>query len=127
MKHMMNKNPYQSYQTSSVTTASPGELTLMLYNGGIKFIRLAKIAIQKNNMTEKNINIQKAQRIVQEFMITLNMNYEISKQMMPLYEYMYNRLIEANVQSSDTILEEVENLMVQFRDTWKQVMATQGQ
>lgn len=119
---MAVNNPYQSYQQSSVTTASPGELTLMLYNGSIKFIHLAKQAINDNNIEAKNINIQKAQKIVQELMVTLNMDHEISKNMMSLYDFMNRRLIDANLKNDIAILNEVEDLVTEFRDTWKQVI-----
>lgn len=119
---MSMRNPYKSYEQNSVNTASPGELTLMLYNGCLKFINFAKRAIQENNIAEKNINLQKAQSIINELMVTLNMDYEISKNMMGLYDYMNRRLIEANIKNDIEILEEVESLMTEFRDTWKQAI-----
>jgi flagellar secretion chaperone FliS len=119
---MALNNPYQSYQQTSVNTASPGELTLMLYNGCLKFINLAKNAIKINDIQTKNTNILKAQKIVQELMVTLNMDLEVSQNMMSLYDYMNRRLIEANVKNDIAILEEVEGLVMEFRDTWKQVI-----
>jgi flagellar secretion chaperone FliS len=119
---MPASNPYQSYQQNSVYTASPGELTLMLYNGCLKFIHLAKMAIEEKNIEKKNTNIQKAQNIVHELMVTLNQDLEISKSMMPLYDYCYRRLVEANIKSDSAILEEVEGFITEFRDTWKQVI-----
>ncbi|MFT9598164.1 flagellar export chaperone FliS [Mesobacillus sp.] len=119
---MAMNNPYQSYQQNSVNTASPGELTLMLYNGCLKFINLAKHAIRSKDIQSKNTNIQKAQKIVQELMVTLNMELEVSQNMMSLYDYMNRRLIEANIQNDTAILEEVEVLVTDFRDTWKQVI-----
>lgn len=119
---MAVNNPYQAYQTNSVTTAAPGELTLMLYNGCLKFINLGRVAIEKKNIQEKNINIQKAQNIIQELMVTLKMDYEFSKKMMSLYDYMNRRLIEANLKNDTAILDEVEELITEFRDTWKQVI-----
>ncbi|WP_141432936.1 flagellar export chaperone FliS [Bacillus sp. 03113] len=119
---MAISNPYQSYQQNSVNTASPGELTLMLYNGCLKFIHLAKKAIINKNIEEKNTNIQKAQKIIQELMVTLNMDLEISKNMMSLYDYMNRRLMEANIQNDTSILDEVEGLVTEFRDTWKEVI-----
>lgn len=115
-------NAYNAYKQNSVTTASPGELTLMLYNGCIKFLGKAKIAIDEKNIEEKNTNIQRAQAIIAELMATLNMNIEISKQMLPLYEYMNRRLVEANIQNDAAIIEEVEGLVTEFRDTWKEVL-----
>ncbi len=115
-------NPYQAYQNNSVTTAAPGELTLMLYNGCLKFINLAKASIEQKNIQEKNINIQKAQNIIHELMVTLKMEYDISKKMMSLYDYINRRLIESNIKNDSTILNEVEELITEFRDTWKEVI-----
>lgn len=115
-------NPYKSYQHNSVNTASPGELTLMLYNGCLKFIKLAKKAIQDNNVEEKNTNLIKAQNIIHEFMVTLNMDVKLSSELMLMYDYLHRRLVEANINSDLTILEEVEGFVIEFRDTWKQVI-----
>ncbi|WML54739.1 flagellar export chaperone FliS [Neobacillus sp. PS3-12] len=119
---MSVRNPYQSYQQNAINTASPGELTLMLYNGCLKFIHVAKTAIAEKNIEMKNTNIQKAQKIIQELMVTLNPELEVSKSMMPLYDYVYRRLVEANIKSDVAILEEVEEFVTDFRDTWKQVI-----
>ncbi|WAA11395.1 flagellar export chaperone FliS [Fervidibacillus albus] len=119
---MAIQNPYQAYQTNSVNTATPGELTLMLYNGCLKFIQMAKVAINDKNFEEKNKNIQKAQDIVSELMSTLNMDIEISHQMMPLYDFVRTKLIEANVKNNVKSLEEAESIVTEFRDTWKQVI-----
>ena len=119
---MATINPYQAYQQNSVMTASPQELTLMLYNGSLKFMKLAKRAMMEKDFQEKNTNIIKAQNITQELRVTLDPDAEISKNMEQLYEYMYTRLIEANTKNDVAILEEVEGLMVELRDTWKQVM-----
>ncbi|SHF89132.1 flagellar export chaperone FliS [Ornithinibacillus halophilus] len=117
----MNK-PYQSYQNNAVNTASPGELTLMLYNGCIKFIKQAMKDMDSKNFEAKNTNIQKAQNIIQELMLTLDQEVDISKQMLSLYDYMHFQLKEANVKNDAAILEEVLGLVVEFRDTWKQVI-----
>ena len=119
---MAVNNPYQSYQQNSVSTASPGELTLMLYNGCLKFINLAKKGITEKNIEMKNTNIQKAQKIIHELMVTLNLEIEVAKNMMSLYDYFIRRLVEANVKNDIAILEEVEGFVTEFRDTWKQVI-----
>ncbi|WP_243290302.1 flagellar export chaperone FliS [Bacillus sp. FJAT-47783] len=119
---MAINNPYQAYQENSITTASPGELTLMLYNGCLKFIKLAKKAMEEQNIEQKNMNLQKAQNIIQELMVTLNTDIEISKNMIALYEYMNRRLIEANIKQDVAILEEVEGYIAEFRETWKEVL-----
>jgi len=117
-----NLTAQNAYKQNSVTTASPGELTLMLYNGCLKFLNKAKQAIQEKNIQEKNTNLIKAQAIISELMATLNMDIEISKQMLPLYEYMNHRLVEANIQNDVAVIEEVEGLVTEFRDTWKEVI-----
>ncbi|MCM3799489.1 flagellar export chaperone FliS [Caldifermentibacillus hisashii] len=119
---MAVSNPYQAYQENSVLTASPGDLTLMLYNGCLKFLNLAKKAIEEKNITEKNTNLQKAQNIINELMVTLNMDIEISKQIMALYDFVRTKLIEANVKNDLASLEEAESIMIEFRDTWKEVI-----
>ncbi|PFA67370.1 flagellar protein FliS [Bacillus sp. AFS015802] len=119
---MAINNPYAAYQNNSVNTASPGELTLMLYNGSLKFIHIAKKAIKEKNIELKNTNIQKTQAIVNELMVTLNTDLEVSKNLMSLYDYINRRLTEANIKNDAAILEEVEGLITDFRDTWKEVI-----
>ena len=116
------QNAYNAYKQNSVTTASPGELTLMLYNGCIKFIHQAKKAIEVNDIERRNKYVQKAQAILNELMSTLNMDVPVSKDMYNLYEYMYHQLTQANINSDSAILDEVENLTIEFRDTWKEVI-----
>lgn len=119
---MAINNPYAAYQNNSVNTASPGELTLMLYNGSLKFIHIAKKAIEEKNIELKNSNIQKTQAIVNELMVTLNTDLEVSQNLMSLYDYINRRLTEANIKNDVAILEEVEGLITDFRDTWKEVI-----
>ncbi|KIL78380.1 Flagellar biosynthesis protein FliS [Bacillus badius] len=116
------KNPYQTYSNNAVTTASPGELTLMLYNGCLKFINQAKQAVADGNIEAKNTSIQKAQAIIQELMVTLNMETAVSENLMSLYDYLNRRLVEANIKNDTIILEEVEGFVTEFRDTWKEVI-----
>ncbi len=123
----MNNNPYQAYQQNSVNTATPGELTLMLYNGCLKFIKQGKQGILDKKMEEKNTNIIKAQNIIRELMVTLNTDFDVAKPMMQMYDYILNRLVEANIQNSVEILDEVEGYVTEFRDTWKQVIQLQRQ
>ncbi|WP_223642414.1 flagellar export chaperone FliS [Planococcus sp. 4-30] len=120
---MATINPYQAYQQNSVMTASPQELTLMLYNGSLKFIKMAKRAMADKHFEEKNTNIIKAQNIVQELRITLDLNIEMSAALAQMYEYMYSRLLDANMKNDPEALEEVETLMKDMRNTWKEAMA----
>lgn len=113
---------YQTYQNNSVNTASGGELTLMLYNGCMKFIKQAMKDVEVNNFEGKNTNIQKAQNIIRELLVTLDPKVEISKQFQPLYEFMISQLATANIENDKQKLEEVLELVTEFRDTWKQIL-----
>lgn len=119
---MATNNPYQHYQANAVQTASPGELTLMLYNGCLKFIKFARQAMETGDIAARNENLIKAQNIILELMKTLNMEYEVAKSMMTMYDYIYRRLVEANVKNDAAILDEVEGHVTEFRDAWKQVI-----
>lgn len=114
--------PYQAYQTNAVQTASGGELTLMLYNGCIRFIKQAEKAIEDDNFEQKNTSIQKAQNIIQELMVTLDPEVELSKQMLPLYDYIYHLLTETNIHNNLESLTEALDLVTEFRDTWKEAL-----
>lgn len=113
---------HNAYKQNSVTTASQGELTLMLYNGCLKFLTIAKKAMLDKDIQTKNTNLQKAQAIITELMVTLDMNVPISKEIQPLYDYMNRRLLEANIKNDPAIIDEVAGLMTEFRDTWKEVI-----
>ncbi len=117
------QNAAQLYQNNQVTTATPGELTLMLYNGAIKFLKQSKLAIQENQLAKAHEYNIRVQDIVNELIITLNQDIPISKQLLTMYDYLLHRLITANIKKDTAILDEVEEFFVQFRDTWKQAMA----
>lgn len=117
----MNKQ-YQAYQNNAVNTASGGELTLMLYNGSIKFIKKAIRDLEASNFESKNTHIQKAQNIIQELMLTLDPKIELSAQLMPLYDYISHLLREANIKNKTEHLEEALQFIGELRDTWKEVI-----
>lgn len=118
----MNISGYNQYKENSVLTAQPEELTLMLYNGLVKFIMKAQHSISVNNLQGAHDNIVKSQDIILEFISALDKNYEVSTNLLLLYEYMYRRLVEANIQKSAEILDEVLDFSKQLRDTWEQAM-----
>ena len=117
-----NNNPYQQYQQNKVNTSSPQELTLMLYNGLVKFLKLAYQGIEEKNIEKANNNIVKSQNILVEFMSTLDMQYAISEELFSLYEYMNRRLLDANLKKDKAIVEEVIGYAEELRDTWSQAM-----
>ena len=100
-----------TYLTNKVMTASPQEITLMLYDGAIRFCNKAMTCIDESNIEEAHKYIVKAQNIIEEFMIVVDRKYEVGENLYMMYEYMYRRLIEANLQKDKTIIEEVINLV----------------
>lgn len=117
----LNKAVYQ-YQQNSIMTATPEELTLMLYNGCIKGIRLAKVGLEDNDYEKANLYMCKAQAIIRELRATLDMKYEISHNLYDLYTYFLDRLIEANIKKESSILDEIEQFVSDLRDTWEEAM-----
>ena len=120
---MTANNAYAKYKEQSVTTATPEELTLMLYNGCIKFINLAEVFIDDKNIEKINVNILKAQDIVNELNITLNMDYEVSENLRQLYSFVNERLLDANISKDKKSLAEAKEIVTDLRDTWKEAMA----
>ncbi|MGN0403046.1 MAG: flagellar export chaperone FliS [Acetatifactor sp.] len=120
-------NAYAQYSNSKVLTASPAELTLMLYDGAIKFCNIAIIGIEKKDIEKAHNNIVKAERIIDYFRQTLNMDYPVAEDFERVYSYLTKRLMEANMKKDKEILEEVCGHLHSMRDTWKQVMETARQ
>ncbi|HNR03585.1 MAG TPA: flagellar export chaperone FliS [Bacillota bacterium] len=118
----MANNAHDIYKKNMVTTATPQELTLMLYNGLIRFLKQAVMGIDEKSIEKANNNIIKAQDILFEFMRTLDMSYEISNNLLVLYDYMNTRLVEANISKDKAIVEEVIGYAEELRDTWAQAM-----
>jgi len=114
----MVTNPYQKYQQQSIMTASQEELLIMLYNGCIRFIKQGIQAIEDKDVPRAHTNIVKAQDIIVEFISTLDMRYDVAKSLMSLYDYIYRRLVEANISKDAAILNEVLDLVTELRDTW---------
>lgn len=120
---MFNKpNPYSKIQENAIHTATKEELTLMLYDGALKFANKALLDMEKNDIQSCNNNIQRTKRIIREFQSTLDMKYEISDELYACYEYIHRRLSEANLTKDEVPLNEAMNYIRLFRDTWKEVM-----
>lgn len=118
----INNNPYAQYQNSRILTASPAELTLMLYEGAIKFGNIAIIGMQQKDIEKAHVNVKKVQRIVAEFRATLDMKYPVAQDFDRIYVYLERRMMEANLTKDPEIMEEVVTHLRSMRDTWKEVM-----
>lgn len=115
-------NAYGQYNNSKILTASPAELTLMLYEGAIRFCNIAITAIESKDVEKAHVHIQKTERIIDYLRQTLDMKYPVAEDFERIYSYLGQRLIEANVRKDKEILEEVNEHLRSVRDTWKEVM-----
>lgn len=113
---------YAQYNNSKVLTASPGELTLMLYEGAVKFCNIAIQAVEQKDIEKAHIHITKVERIIDYLRQTLDMKYPVAQDFERIYSYLSQRLVEANVKKDKEILEEVNGHLRSVRDTWKEVM-----
>lgn len=114
---------YAQYNRNKILTASPAELTLLLYEGAIKFCNIAIIGMEQNDMEKVHINIKKVEDIIVEFQSTLNRKYPVAEDFDRVYKYIYDMLVEANVRKDKEMLEKVLEELRGMRDTWKEVMA----
>lgn len=119
---MLQKQGYAAYANNKISTASPADLVLMLYEGAIKFCNIAIVAIENKDIEKAHNNILKVQRIIEEFQITLDYKYATAKDFNEVYTYLLRRLREANMKKDKDILEEVLKHLRTMRDTWKEVM-----
>ena len=115
-------NAASLYQGAAIKTASPAELTLMLYNGAIKFCNLALIGMEEEDIMKAHNNLMKAQRIIRELQATLNFKYEVSKDFDLIYTRILNNLLAANIKKDVDKLNEALEDIRGIRDVWTQVM-----
>lgn len=111
-----------NYLEQKIMSAKPEELTLMLYEGMVRFIKQAMLYNEQKNIEKTNNSIQRAQDIVTELNITLDKSYEVSTNLELMYDYMTRRLMDANIQKDSKILEEVLGYADDLKNTWKQAM-----
>lgn len=118
----MLNNAALAYSARKVETASPAELTLMLYEGAIKFCNIAVSAIERRDYEKANLNIQKARNIIVELQSTLDHKYQIAKEFDVIYDYIFHKLVDANMKKDSVALEDALVQIRDMRDTWKEVM-----
>ena len=123
---MIANKGYAAYANNKITTATPAELTLMLYEGAIKFCNIAIAGVEQKDIQKAHTNIMKAERIVDHLRVTLDMKYPVAQDFERIYEYLTRRLVQANMQKDVAILEEVLMHLRSVRDTWKEVMRING-
>ncbi len=112
----------EAYKRQQVMTATPEALTLMLYNGALRFMTEGVEALKSKEYEKANTSLIKAQNIILEFVSTLKMEYEISQQLLPLYNYVYDALVEGNMKNSVEKIEEAKEIVTELRNTWNEAM-----
>ena len=118
---MVMANAYEKYKTQEVATANPVGLIVMLYNGCIKRLKLARMAIEKKDYEDANTNFKKAEDIIEELMAALDLKYEISQNLLSLYAFMYEEIVRINVSKSAEKIEPLLKIIGNLRDTWVKV------
>lgn len=116
------QNAYAQYKNNKIMGASGPELTLMLYDGAIKFLNIADFALEKNDLSKAHTNIVKTERIIEYLRNTLDMKYAVAQDFENMYSYIARRLVEANIGKDREIVSEVNEHMHAIRDNWVEVM-----
>lgn len=116
------QNAYAQYKNNKIMSASGPELTLMLYDGAIKFLNVAEYAIEKNDIQKAHTNIIKTEKIIEYLRNTLDMKYPVAQDFENMYSYISRRLVEANLNKDKDIVTEINGHMHAIRDNWIEVM-----
>lgn len=117
-------NAYQQYQYNSIMSASPERLMIMLFEGALKFVKLARKDIEEKNLAGANYNLTRAQDIITELDQSLDMSYDVSENLAGVYEFMYRQLVNANIKKDVQVLDIVESMLTELKDTWSQAYLT---
>jgi flagellar protein FliS len=130
---MLAQGYARTYRTNAILTASPGQLVLMLYDGALKALALAREAFAQPESEPRRIavineQLLKAQAILNELQSGLNLEAggEFARTMHRLYDYHNRRLLEANIRKREEPVIEVENLVRELREAWAQMLAQSG-
>ncbi len=115
-------NAYVNYNNSKVLTASPAQLTLMLYEGAIKFCNIARMAIEEKNYERANTNIKKAEKIIAQLRVTLDFKYPVAKDFDQVYVIISDRLFRANIGKDVELLDQGIKYIRTMKETWEEVM-----
>lgn len=121
----MAVNPHEVYRQQEVLSANRGDLLLLLYDGCIKQLKLARLFMQEKAMEDTGNALIKAQNIITELMNGLDMQYEIAGQLMELYVFFNGQLVQANIRKDVALVDPILEMMVDLRNTWQQAIHLQ--
>ena len=115
-------NAYTQYNNNKIMMASAPELTLMLYDGAIKFMNIALMSIEQGDVTKAHNSIVKTENMIDYLRSTLDMKYPVAQDFENIYVYLEQRLVEANIKKDPQIINEILDHLRSVRDNWKAVM-----
>ena len=126
---MAFQNAYSAYQKTNVSTASQGRLVVLLYEGAIKQLTMAMSYIDENNkinprdIEKYGICLQKVQAIITELQVSLDMEKggDIAKNLMALYVFFNEELVQASISKDKAKLQSVWNMMNELAQSWKTI------
>ncbi|OWZ84847.1 flagellar export chaperone FliS [Natranaerobius trueperi] len=124
---MYGQNPYNNYKETQIKTASSEKLLLMLFDGGLKFLKQAKEHINKKEMKDANYKLKRAQAIVTELMNSLDTKQgEVATNLLRLYDFMLNELVQANIKKDTEKIDYVMKMMREMRQTFDEASKKAG-
>lgn len=115
---MLNSQMANAYKTQQIMTAPPEQLTLLLYNGALRFLNESILAMEQGDISKAHNANMRVQDIVREFVLTLDMSYEISKNYAQLYEYTEYCLIQGNIKKDVAKLQQAKKVLEELREAW---------
>jgi len=120
----MNGNPAQNYLRTKVLTATPEQLQLMLYDGAIRFGEQARAALDDKKFEQSFELLSKAQRIIVELQCTLkhDVSPDLCGKLAALYNFVYRKLVDANIQHVVEPLDEALGILRYQRETWSMLL-----
>ena len=125
---MLNSRPQDAYRKQDVLTAGPVDLIVMLYDALKKNIVLGKRGITKNDVPGAHKHLVKAQMIISELINSLDMSYEISEELLGLYEFALKTVADANIKKDAQSLDPIIEMVDDISEAWREVSGmTRGQ
>ena len=124
-----SQNAQFSYQNTQISTATKEQLLLITYDIGIRACRMAEAALDTENNKAQDFDlahreILRAQEVIRELMVTLNTEKggEMAQNLMRLYDYMYQQLVEANVKKHPKNIRTVLTMLEDLKETWEEAL-----
>ena len=124
MYNKLTTNGYQKYKEQMVLQASPQELILMVYDCCIKNVKLAQLHIDSQEFEQTNKTLQKAEDCINELVMGLDFNYEIAHNLMSIYDFLLEQMVQANLKKDSSLLPPVLEILTELREAWGQAAKT---